>query len=616
MIKQLRFRLVLIMILFLGSLSGKIFADDISFQARANRSQIRVSEAFRVEYICSGGKGTNLSVDLSSFLRMSGPNTSSSTSISMVNGKVTNNSTYTYSYVLMAEKTGTFTIPPATITIEGKKYTSNALTIEVVPDGTATSSSTTRGGKAGAATASSSGGGADGNLFIRAHLSKSNPWLGEPVVLTYKLYYRENPVSNISAGTLSHTGFWSTDITPSPMKQYQETVNGRTYNVAEVRQFLLYPQKSGSLTIDPYKVECTVQVRERTRSPFDDFFDDPFFGGSMFSSVRHVQKPIATPRQVLQVKELPKPQPDDFSGFVGDVNLTASVSETKTRAGEPITLTLVLKGKGNLELVSDLAPQLPPDFEVYDPKISDDFKHGLGGTQGSRTFSYLIVPRTAGQFQISAVKFSYFNPATGKYNTLASKPIDIEVAKGNGVVSSVVGVDQRDIAITDTDIHYIKNGGGLHKRGRTFFGSALWWVLLLLPAVAFGLLLFFRRKQLDLQNNLGEMKRRRATKVARKRLRAAQMALTEGKNEEFYEAISQSLWGYVSDKYNIPRAQLSLDSAEEMFAKAGVSEETIATLMQTLRECEFARFAPQQAVSTQEMYDRTLAFIADLESGK
>lgn len=610
-----------IFILVLIFFSKSVLADEVKFTA-STRMIVEVGKQFQLTYTLNA-QGTNFrGPALNDFLVLSGPNTSSSSSIQVINRKMTQSVTNTFTYYLRAIKEGTFTISPASVKAGNKYYRSNTLTIKVVKSGTNAnvSQQSIAGQKRQQVQPQTRSETKD--VFLKATANKTNPFQGEQVIVTYKIYTKV-PIAQISIDKLSSfPGFWSKNLLDDNerLKQSTEIINGEEYITADIRKIALFPQKTGKLEIDPMELECIAQIRKQktrrtTSDPFfDSFFDDPFFN----RSYQNVEKSLKSNPLTINVKPLPlKNKPANFSGAVGNFTFKSSIDRTELKTNEAITLKYTISGKGNIELINKLNVSFPPDFEVYDPKITNRIKTSPLGMSGSCTFEYLLIPRNPGQFNIKPVYFSYFDINTKQYITKSTPDYSIKVEKGSGTLANIsyIGVNQEDIKYIGSDIRHIKsNILNLQKINVYFFGSTAFYLLMIIPVVFFILLIIIWKNQTKKRNNISLMKNKKATKVARKNLRKAHAFLKSGSKEEFYIEISQALWGYLSDKFNIPRAELSMDSVNDALLKKKVNKEIIRQFIDTLNNCEFARFAPGDSSSTMdEIYREALEIISKIE---
>jgi len=530
--------------------------------------------------------------------------------------------TYTNSYLLQASRVGNFEIPAATVTVDGKSYRSNKVTIQV-QTGATNSQSPGQANQPGKQQTPAQGGVQTNanDVFLKAYVSRTKPYQGEGIIVTYKLFTRV-PIAQISINKLSSfQGFWSQNLLRDNERfpQYNQTINGEQYVVAEIRKIALYPLKSGKLTIEPLEVECVAQIRRQTRQRTGDPFFDDFFNNSFFSSsYATVEKALKSNPLVINVKTLPlENKPASFGGAVGSFTFRSDIDKTTLQTNEPVTLKFVVSGKGNIQLIEKLNVTFPPDFEVYDPKIVSDYKTTASGVSGIQSFEYLIIPRKPGEFKIKPVTFTFFDLAKQSYVTLKSPEYALNVEKGSGesAVMTYTGVNKEEIQYIGSDIRHIENQNfTIRKAGTGFFGSWIYFLSLFIPLVLFIALLIFFKKEAARRRDTLLMKNRKATRVARKRLKKAEAFMKSGKQNDFFEEISQALWGYLSDKFGIPLAGLSMDSVKEALRKKEVSDEIIEQFMSTLNDTEFARFAPgDKTLKMEEIYGKAMEIILKIE---
>lgn len=604
-------------ILFLSlSWNSLTHGQSVQFQAKADEI-VYVGERFNLIYTLNA-EGTNFrGPDFKGLAVLSGPFTSTSSSVQVINGKVSRTVEYTFTYLLQAGQEGVYEIPPARISVDGTIYESNALKIQAIK-GSA--------GQQGQQGSSQQGSGSSGttslkdDVFIRAIADKNNPMQGEQVIVTYKLYYRINISAPEFKKEPSFKGFWKNNLLEDRQNyvQYTEVYNGQKYNVAEIKKFALFPQKSGKIEIESGDAVCQGQVRAQSKKSSDPFFDN-FFNDPFFNRYQNVEIPLTSNSLTIDVQPLPSTgRPVDFNGAVGDFTFESSIDKTELKANEAINLKFTVKGTGNIELIDKMNVGFPPDFEVYDPKINSNINATLTGVSGSKTFEYLIIPRTPGTFKINPVKFSFFDLKKKIYQTVTSPEFIIKVAKGDGNAANVTysGVNQADIKYIGSDIRHIKTGmANFRFIGAYFFNSTTFYILMILPAVLFIVFIITLKKELKKRTNIALMRNRKATKVAQKRMKKAHTYLQENKKDAFYEEVSQALWGYLSDKFSIPMANLSMETVKDTLLAREVNEESISHFMDTLNHCEFARFAPgENGSDMQNIYNESVGIISKIES--
>lgn len=552
------------------------------------------------------------------FSVLSGPNTSTSSSIRSINGRTSMSIAYTYTYILQAQKEGTFEIPAASVTVDNKTYTSHGLTVKVVKN-----ANTSGQNQAYSNQNQSSGGVQSGpnDVYVKAFASNASPLQGQGIVVTYKIFTKV-PIAQINISKLSSfSGFWSQNLMHENDKLQQTTqvIDGQQYVVADIRKIALFPLKSGRLVIDPLQLECVAQIKRQSKTRggdpfFDDFFNDPFFS----SGTTNVEKTLKSNALVIDVKALPEAgKPVNFSGAVGSFTFSSEMDKTRLKTNEALNLKCVISGQGNIQLIDKLNIVFPPDFETYDPKITSDIKSTAAGINGSQTFEYLVIPRKPGKFTIKPVTFSYFDLVKKAYVTLSSPEFSIDVEKGSGdaTVMTYSGANKEEIKYIGSDIRHIKDKPfTLSPKGHVFFASVAFWLLWLIPLLLFVLLIILWRKLAARRGDTILMKNLKATKIAKKRLRKADEFLKEARQEQFYVEISQALWGYLSDKFAIPLSELSIESVHEALVRKNVKEEIISQFIETLNNTEFARFAPgEKTMNMERIYQQALEIITKIE---
>ncbi len=591
------------------------------------KKQVVVGERFQVVFEANA-EGRNFSApSFEGFNVVGGPFTSSSSSISMTGGGVTRTVRNTYTYALQAYQEGTFHVGSASLTVRGEKITSEPFDIKVVPD-----DGSYAGGGSGAYSGGNSGQGqaqqstndpevSGKDLFLKVIPSKKSVYVGEQLVLTYKLYTRV-PVSSLSVEKMpSYAGFWTKDISDNnggALRQTSEYINGVEYTVAEIQKMVIVPQRSGSLTLDPMTIECIAQIRtetsRRSNDPFDIFFNDPFFN----RNIKNVNKQLSSSTLTIDVKNLPvADKPDSFAGAVGNYTFKSEIDKTELSTNEAFTLTYTVSGQGNVELLQMPSPVLPPDFEAYDPKITTSVDHNAHGLNGTKKAEYLVIPRRAGNFKIPAAEFSFFDPATDSYKTLTSDAYSLDIRKGkdSDQGGGIYASNQEDIKYLGSDIRHIKRDNAkLRPAHSTFFGSAAYYVILLGLLLLFVVLLLVLKKRQQLSQDTAANRNRKADKVARGRLKSALQYLKAKDQEKFYVEMSQALWGYIADKTGIERSKLSMDTVSETMHAKNVPDDLTQQFVDTLNSCEFARFAPGSAEEKMdELYQKGIDVISRAE---
>ncbi len=615
MIKMIRVLKISLILSFLVA-AIDLTAQDIEFTA-ATKNNVQVGEQFRAVYTVNKQVDRFEGPDFGGFNVLSGPNQSTNQSYQFVNGKVSQTYQVTYTYYLQAFKEGSYNIGPAKVTSGGKTYQSNPLTI-AVSQSTSSQAPPPKGNQRQMQSSQETT--SKNDLFIKAAVDKSNPYQGEQVIITYKIYTTV-PVSQISISKISSfPGFWSKSLLNDndPLKQTNEVINGKQYVVAELRKIALFAQRSGEIQIEPMELQCVAQVKvasSNSRDPFfDNFFNDPFFNRNFQNKEVDVESNPLT----IDVKPLPAEGKSlDFSGAVGTFTISSEIDRTELKSNEPLNLKITISGKGNLELIEALPLSFPPDFETYDPKVTSNLVKNSNGISGSRTFEYLVIPRNPGEFQIKPAAFSYFDPARLAYSTLSTPLYNIKVNKGESQPSGVTysGVSQKNIEFIGSDIRHIKTGHIPLQRINSFFLSSFSFILwLIVPALLFLAFIIFWSKNKKRSGNIALVRNRKANKVARQNLKKAGEYLDSKNTEAFFEEISRALWGYISNKFNIPLSDLSIDTVNQRLSDKSISEESIRKFTGVLENCEFARFAPgDKSEKMQGIYNEALEVISKIE---
>ena len=586
-----------------------VWADDkVSFTASAPDA-VAVGDQFRLSYTITTKKVRDFQApSMKGFDVLMGPSRSEQSSVQSINGKTTSTSRITFTYILMANAEGEYTIPGASITADGNQMISNSVNIKVLPRDNAASSQ--EGGNV-----SANGRGkaiANNDLFITATVNKTNVYEQEAFLLTYKIYTAVDLRMFENVKLPDFKGFHSQEVElPNNRRWGLEHYKGRNYQTTIYRQFVLFPQQSGKLTIEPARFDASIAQMLEVDDPFEAFFN----GGNNYVEIK---KTLMTPRLEINVKPLPTGKPANFSGGVGEFELSSSVSTTQVKTNDAVTLKIVISGTGNLKLLSDPTIEFPADFEVYDPKVDNKSRLTNEGLSGSKVIEYLVIPRTAGIYKIPSVKFSYFDIKSRSYKTLSTEEYTINVDKGEGNAQQVISnfTNKEDLKVLNEDIRFIKQGNvKLTKKGEFFYGTTNYWMFYIIPAFIFIVFFVIYRKRIAANSNIAHMRTKKANKVAVKRLKLAGKLLSENKKNEFYDEVLKALWGYISDKLNIPLSRLSKDNVEEELQNYGVKEELIQEFIAALNNCEFARFAPgndNQAMD--KVYTASLEVISKMEN--
>lgn len=540
-----------------------------------------------------------------------GPSRSQQSSIQIINGKRTSNSSTAFTYILLAGSPGTYTIPAASVEVNGEKVFSNAISIKVLPqDQNSGNSGNNGGGSASSSRSQAAGSRISANdLFITATASKTTVHEQEAILLTYKVYTVVN-LRQLYGKMPDLKGFHTQEVELPQQKTFTlEHYKGRNYNTTVWSQYVLFPQQTGKLEIPSITFDGVVAQQTVSDDPFDAFFN----GGGYVE----VKKKITTPKVVINVQPLPA-KPAGFSGAVGEFKLISSINATDVKTNDAVTIKLTLSGTGNMKLIGTPEVKFPQDFEIYDPKVTDDYKLTNSGLTGTKTFEYLAIPRHAGNFTIPAVEFTYFDLKSNSYKTLKTEAYNLKVAKGQGNADQVISdfTNKESVKMLGKDIRFIKLGdSSLRPKGDFFFGTVGYYLCYLIPLLLFVVFaVIYRQKALE-NANVAKVKTKKANKVATRRMKLAGKLLAENKKNEFYDEVLKALWGYISDKLSIPVSQLSKDNIEAELTNYGVQEALIAEFIGVLNECEYARYAPgNENEAMDKVYSASVEVISKMEN--
>ena len=602
---------IVIAITFLLATFTYVKAQEVTFTAAAPNAVV-MGETFRLSYTVNTHSVKGFRVgNITEFDILSGPNQSSSSSTSIVNGVRTSSRTITYTCILRPKREGTFTIPAATITAEGKQLTSKELTVKVLPPDQRGSASQQSGSQGRGATTSQTGQISNDDLFIVATVNKKKVYEQEAILLTYKIYTTVN-LTNVSGKMPDLKGFHTQEVEmPKGNREFElEHYKGRNYRTIVWSQYVLFPQQSGQLEIPSITFESTIAQRVQNYDPFEAFFN----GGS---SVVNVQKTIRTPKLTIDVSPLPSGKPASYYGGVGSFNISSEISTTELKENEAVTLKLIISGTGNMKLIKTPEVKFPTDFEVYDPKVDNKFTLKAGGLSGNKVIEYLAIPRHGGTYTIPPVEFSYFDVKSGAYKTLTTPEYTLQVAKGSGSSGSApVGyVSKEELRLLGQDIRYINLRDARYHQGSYLYGTITYWLWYIIPFVAFLALVIIYRKQAIENANVAKQKTRKAGKVATRRLKVAKQKMQQKDKAGFYDELLKALWGYLSDKLSMPVSELSKDNIAAKLAECNVPEELTRECLALIGDCEFARYAPSLSNAAEaQVYDKADALMDKLEN--
>jgi hypothetical protein len=593
-------------------------AQDESFTASAP-AVVQLGEQF--QYVIEGPRRGDVTLPpLDGFQLLAGPFSSISSHSQWVNGKMSMETSVTYTHILRPVREGTFTLPPATVRAGRKEFKTNEVQITVSGAGTQASPQPGPGGgtagEPGQAGSEARESPADDPVFLRVIPSKRNVYVGEQFVSGLKVYTRVNTRPASAAKDLPYEGFYKTSLDPDASAQRQD-INGQQYVTQVIQRHILIPQKSGDITIDPYESDWMIQqrVQRRSSSIFDDFFDDPFFSG-----VQEVPQKLATLPVTIHVKPLPPGAPEGFTGAVGDFNMKAELSTEELEVNEALSLKVTIRGTGNLPLLGAPEVNLPLDHDLYDVTRSVNTTTSGNRISGSVTFEYPIVVRHAGRFRIAPVRFAWFDPASGHYETASTREFSFTVLKGESgempANAYVPGIIQESVSNIGTDIRDITRAPvQLMPLAYTLMGQR-WYRMLFLLAGLLAIAVIVLIRTLTRRNaDLSLVRNRQANRTARSRLRKADSYRKSGDQDGFYEEVGKAIWGYMSDKLNIETSALSRDLIQQELAERGVGEDLLGEWSRILDESEFSRFAPSAEKSdVEELYRDAARLIRNLEN--
>ncbi|MCQ2119982.1 MAG: BatD family protein [Bacteroidales bacterium] len=616
---------VLICAVALMSVSVRLFGQN-SIRVEAP-GVVAADEQFNVTFVIEGEKSpSNFSWDQGNdFQLVWGPQKGSSTSIQIINGKKTSSHQVTYTYILMPKSTGTFTIPEASAKLDGERIVSNPVTIQVVTDGASQPQQPSSSGSSGQGSSSMPSSGSSsqdgevsgGDVFMRLSLSRSQVVLGEPVTAVLKLYQRVDIAGFENAKFPNFNGFWSQETyAPTNIEFKRETLDDKIYNTAVLRSWVLIPQQAGTLTIDASELVCLVNVRASARtsnSIFDSFFQDDY---------KTIRKRVTAPAVNVKVSQLPAGQPASFGGGVGNFEISAHLTADALKTHDAASLVITVSGRGNVALLEEPEVVLPPDFESYDTKTTESTDKGTGGTSGSKTFEFPFIPRSAGEFTIEPVEYSYYDVNQGRYVTLRTEPLTISVEKGKGgesssqMTASAPGVERKDVKSLADDIRFISTSlPSFRKADRFFVGSPLFLILLAILLAGSVAVWSVMKKVSQMKADTALTRNRKATKMARKRLSQVNEYLGRNLSTAFYEELHKTLLGFASDKLSMDMSEMSKDNIVAALSSGGVSEDVCSTFADLIDKCEFARYSPESSnEAMKSQYESAVEVVSAIDS--
>ena len=512
---------------------------------------------------------------------------------SFINGSVS----VKYIYYYMAVNEGTFTIEPASVKIKNKVYKSDPITVEVVKSSVNQSPVPSNQQKQQNNLPDTE----DSKLILKTFVNKSDVYNGEQVVVSIKLFCQYDIKDLKSAVWPSYSGFFTQDL-DGDNRLTEETINGKRYYTVVLQRKLLFPTQTGEIKIDPATLKIVIAEYAGSR-----------FG---FPQYRYVQKEVKSNPVTINVKPLPYGKPLSFTGAVGDFTLKGTVNKTEAETNDALTFKVTLQGKGNIKLSEPPQLKLPPDFELYEPKITQNISNSVAGQSGTKIFEYLAIPRHAGEYTVEPIEFTYFDISNKVYKTLRTPKFNLSISKGNDTLTTPVlsGLSKEEIKFLGSDILFIKTRSHLKKQEIHFFRSMTFYLIYPVLLLIMILIIIIRRKRIEKNKNIWLVKNKKANKKAKARLKLAYKFLRSNEKEKFYEELSKALWGYLGDKLSISPALLTKDNAKESLISYNVENDTLTNLFDIIDECEYARYAPpSEAQALNEVYGKSVKIISTLE---
>lgn len=571
-------------------------AQDIDIVAYLSKTAVTVNQEFELNIELSGSGANDAPPpavpDLGNFAAYLGSGTS--TSMQWTNGQMSTKITYSFHYVATLE--GSFTIPAIEYPLKGKTLKTQPIDITVTKSRARTPArrQPTPQTQPGQQTQD-----IDELVYLKAEVDKKRVYQNEPIVVSYQIYFALQ-ITTYGIPNLPNTvGFWTEDFEmPSRPQAQTKIIDGQRIQVAEIKKVALFPQSPGEKELEPLVVECEIQVpdQRRRRSAFDSFFDDPFFGFN-----RTVRRRIACDPVRIEVMPLPTAgRPDNFSGAVGQFEISASADKLKAKTNEAVTLEVRIAGAGNIKILPEPDISFPSDFEAYDPKVNEIIKRTGNRVSGSKIFEYVLIPRFPGTQTIPAIEFSYFDPILKRYRTIATDPIDIAVEKGaQQFVTGGLATSKEDVKFIGQDIRFIQTQlPNFRQRGTVFYRAPLFFLSFILPLAVLASSVLYSKHQAKLISNVAYARSKKANQMALKRLKAAQKEMGRGAVARFYSEVSNAMMGFIGDKLNVSAAGLITDEVGKILKEKGIVTQVVDGYLECLKTCDFQRFAPSNSENT------------------
>lgn len=590
------------------------YAEEVAFQTNAPMI-VNASEAFRVEFALNA-KPDDRSFEAPSFEGfdvLAGPSVSHGSSVQIINGSMTKSYNYTISYVLQASSAGEHKIGVAKIGVDGKSYSTQVTPIEVRSGGDdsgAGDSPQSSQQQEQSLEQRAAGQIAKDDLMLRVNVSRSSVYKGEAVRATLKLYSRVNVIGSEGAKLPSFDGFWSQQL-EAEQGPFRETLNGKVYDAYNLGEYILYPQQSGKLTIEPAKITIIAQMFVRNNRPRNSFFDNTH-------DIYNLRREVVSPAVTIDVKPFPAGAPQSFTGAVGKYTMEAHISLTEMAANSAANIDLKISGTGNIGFVQEPKITLPATFELYDVKSTEQIRTTAAGSSGFRRFEYPFIARAEGDYTIAPIEFTYFSPESRQYVTLTSESFAVTITPDKSSPASsptvITIVGKQDVRLLGSDIRFIKlTRPNLHAVVAPLVFSPLYFVIVVAMLLLSVVLYFVIGKRIRDSHNTALVKGRRANKVAVQRFRAAERYMREQNRHAFYEEMLRALWGYISDRFNIPVADLTKETIREELTRRGAVDQA-KDIISIISLCEEAQYSPVESATMNEIYGRGIDIVSKIES--
>lgn len=596
-----RFILFILLAVLVGPLALRA---EVSFTVKPP-TRVYEGQRFPVTFRLSNAEGSGLKVSqINGCTLLYGPSVSTSHSYQVINGRESSNSVTEYTYYYKADKPGTFTIPAATVVADGKRYSTKAVTFTIYDTDAANTPASQRPVDVNDVDTQAAGRRVNSDdVFVRIILSKSSAYEQEAIGCTIKLYTKYSISSFLPTRQPAFDGFLIQEVDLQPSLNQVETYNGQNYMTAILKKCIIFPQKSGKLTINSGNYDISVVQ-----------YDNVNMGMFQVRQPKEAKIKVNSNSASINILPLPQPQPEGFTGAVGTFKVDSRLVGNSFRTNDPATLIYTISGTGNIKYVKEPVIDFPSEFEQYTPK--SDIQATVQGNDvtGSMTVEYTFVPQSVGDFTIGSDKFVYFNPQTKQYVTLNTPTYPIKVAKG---VSAPVTADQKDVENKNSDIRHIYLGdkNPAKEHSMVVLQSWYWFLYLGLLIIAIALIVMNRRNA-RLNADITGRKTAKASKVARRRLKAAEGFMKAGDSDKFYEEMLRALWGYLSDKLAMPVSQLSRDNISATLSSKGYSGESAEAIVSVLDDCEMARYTPDSSSRMDSVFERGVNAINQLESNR